>query len=77
VYARVCGRKRILAKCGELRYAGQDKPSPILKRKSLFHALYGVYTVTQSELQLVLQNSAAKGPMGTTKHTPNGGNNPE
>jgi hypothetical protein len=46
----------------------------VLKGKSLFRALSGVYTVTLSELKLVLQNSAAKGPMGTTPHIPNGGN---
>jgi hypothetical protein len=46
----------------------------VLKGKSLFRALYGVYTVTLSELKLVLQNSAAKGPMGPTPPTPSDGN---
>jgi hypothetical protein len=49
----------------------------VFKGKSLFRALYGVYTVTLSDLKFVIQNSAAKGPVGQTLQTPNGGINPE
>jgi hypothetical protein len=49
----------------------------VFEGKSLFRALYGVYTVTLSDLKLILQNSAAKGPMGKPPQTRNGGNNPE
>jgi hypothetical protein len=43
----------------------------------MFLALYCIYTVALSDLQLVLQNSAAKCPVGKTPQTRNGGNSPE